>query len=163
MPWADISIYSLLFLKTEAAVVASKMAGYSELYTLIAINIVSLVPLFLKFGFLAALVPALKPLGRKLKKIGRLPVFMKIKDFLRINNNHNHSESMRKKILRFLRKRHFVFYLILSAIPFAPWFTDICIVSAKLTKYSTWRGYAYIVVGHVINVTLTVIIIYRFF
>jgi len=163
MPWVDISIYSLLFLKTEAAVIASRMAGHSELYTLIAINIVSLVPLFLKFGFLAALVKLLKPLVRKLKKIGRLPIFMKVKDLFRINNQNHNNVSMRKKILKFLEKRHFVFYLILSAIPFTPCFTDICIVSAKLTKYSTWRGYCYILVGHVINVTLTVLIIYRFF
>lgn len=161
MPWTDISVFSLLFIKIEAAVFASKMAGHSELYTLIFINIVSLAPLFLKFGFLAALVTVLKPLVRKLKKIGRLPVFMKVKDFFRISNNHN--ESIRKKILRFLEKKHFVFYLILSAIPFAPWFTDICIVAAKLTKYSTWKGYAYILVGRIINVTLTVIIIYRLF
>jgi len=163
MPWVDISIYSLLFLKTEAAVIASKMAGHTELYTLVTLNIFSLIPLFIKFGVLAALVPSLKQLFKKLKKIEEMPVFIKLKDFFRINNQNRDNVSIRKKILKFLEKRHFVFYLILSAIPFAPWFTDICLVSAKLTKYSTWQGYCYILVGHVINVTLTVLIIYRFF
>lgn len=163
MPWADISIFSLLFIKIEAAVIASRVAGHSELYTLVTINIFSLIPLFIKFTVLAALVPVFKPLVRKLKKIGRLPIFVKVKNFFRINNQNHNNVSMRKKILKLLEKKHFVFYLILSAIPFVPWFTDICIVSAKLTKYSTWRGYCYILVGHVINVTLTVLIIYRFF
>ena len=158
MPWTDISICSLYLLKLEAGIIASKVAGNSELETLIVASLVSLIPMLMMFGLLAILIPALKPL---LNVIERFPAINKVINFFQANNNDEHP--VQKRVGNFLKKKHFIFYFILCAIPFIPYLSEACIISAKVTKASTRKGYIYILAGHFVKVLLAVEIIYRFF